>query len=165
MLRQDRKDMYYQCAVSRQRAASNVLGPSWRRDQLAAFPEELQDFDAGELEARTRARSRLEGCDRFLIPELQQPPSGVDALHACLGSEAMRDHAGVDFVQAGHDRLLEGGPPRSRLGGRRPFPYASRYEWLCIDDYISVGRVPISQLLPAPSQTWAAPTWMPSTRP
>lgn len=66
----DRKDMYYQCAVSRERAASNVLGPSWRRDQLSAFPEELRDFDAGELKARTRARSRLKRGDRFLIPEL-----------------------------------------------------------------------------------------------
>lgn len=50
----DRKDMYYQCAASRERAASNILGPSLRRDQLSAFSEELRDFDAGELEARAR---------------------------------------------------------------------------------------------------------------
>lgn len=60
----------------------------------------------------------------------------------------------MDFVQAGHGRLLENGgllPPRFRLDGRRPVPYASRYEWLCIDVYISVGCVPISYLLLAPS--------------
>lgn len=120
---------------------------------MSAFPVELQDLNACELEAKRRARSRLEGGDRFLIPELQPLSPGADDLQACLGSEAMGDHAGVNFVQAGHGRLLEEGgllPPQFRLDGCRPVPYAPRCEWLCIDDYIFIGRIPMSQHLPVP---------------
>lgn len=70
-------------------------------------------------------------------------------VHACLASEAMGDHAGVDFAQSGHAGLLEAHgllQPAYRLDGRRPVPSASRFELLCIDDYVSLGRVAAPEL-------------------
>ena len=63
--------------------------------------------------------------------------------HLCLASEAMRDHAGVDFCQAGHAERLraEGLLKRaSCCDGRRPIPRGEKLEILCIDDYISLKK-------------------------
>jgi hypothetical protein len=72
------------------------------------------------------------------------------SVHAVLTSEAMGDHAGVDFVQAGHLRFLQSETavlfPSQRLSGRDPVPDSSYLQDLCIDDFISLGRVPTSEI-------------------
>lgn len=111
----DRRDMYYQVAVTRERAATNAMGPAWRREHLAEFTTEFDDLDEEERATLHRRRSRLLGGDAFL--------------------QKGRDEVRADLLG-----------PKVHLDGRRPIPAATRYELLCIDDFVSLGRVAAADL-------------------
>jgi hypothetical protein len=138
----DRRDFYYQCQVTDARTATNALGPAWCEEDLWMFRPLLEAVF--EQEHADRKLGREAAGDRFLRTS---PPSEAhrrqDRFHLCLASEAMGDHAGVEFCQAGHfARLRAEGllSDQSWCDGRRPVPRGELLELLCIDDYISAKK-------------------------
>jgi len=61
----DRKDMYYQCRVSAERASTNLLGPSWAGAAVSEFGGAWAGLWERERRARERGRDRREGGDQL----------------------------------------------------------------------------------------------------
>ena len=155
----DRQDMYYQCAVSDERAATNVLGSPCA---LAAF----QDFPSDPLsalkerDARMSSGGRSVRGDRFLLASRRaagaltsshvrgETLSGASSAYGAIATLPMGDHAAVDFCQDAHGNLLRHAGllrPGSCLDARCPTPLASTVDGLVIDDYFVLGRMPLAE--------------------
>lgn len=112
---------------------------------MEEFAEELADLDEEDLASRRRRCLQTIGGDAFLQTSVAaEGGADFEQYHCCLRSEAMGDHAGVDFCRAGHLGPLQAHGllgPGVHLDGRRPVPSSPRYELLCIDDFAPIGRV------------------------
>eukprot|EP00435_Cladocopium_sp_Y103_P051714 s1965_g16.t1 len=136
----DRRDFYHQSAVTKERAACNMLPFSYPLDSFsstAAFESFLEDKKARKC--RKRREDIGDGFEKKAPLQKTQQGSKV---FPCFASLFQGDHLGVEFALSAHEEVLRRGGllrPERRLQGHSLFPSSRQYEGLIIDDYFALG--------------------------
>ena len=145
----DRKDFYSQCMVTRERAFSNAVKPSFVLRDFAgtrAYDEYVAwaQHDAGLLCNRRFCPGPREAPGASLRASLLHPGAPV---HGCFASLFQGDAAGVELATAAHSSFLEScgilpSAEHGRLLARHPVSASGPWSGVVIDDLFCVSCQP-----------------------
>ena len=139
----DRRDFYHQCAISSERAFTNLVPFSFPASTFKGS-EAFEEFERRRYEEVVGGRDVVG--DRLGLPK-KTPRSEPSRLFPSFGALYQGDHLGVEYALAGHEGLLvqEGllGEENRLIGGRRT-PQSDTWEALIIDDYFVISAEPRS---------------------
>ena len=131
----DRKDFYHQASATFERASQNVL----------PFRYELSEFEGtlayADYMGRKHASRKREDVGDLFGRRKRSILVDKEEVYPAFRSLLQGDHLGVEFALSAHATLLqEAGllQEESRVEGGKPFPMASTYDGLVIDDYFAL---------------------------